>query len=128
MANYGSIAWPLTELLRKDNFHWEPKVEAAFAALKQAMTQILVLALPKFSRTFIVGTDASGTSIGAVLMQDQRPLAFFSQALPHSARLKSMYERELIAVVRAVQKWRHYLLGRKFIIRTDQRSLKFLLV
>ena len=99
VANYGSIAWPVTELLRKDNFHWEPKVEAAFAALKQAMTQILVLALPKFSKTFIVGTDASGTSIGAVLMQDQRPLAFFSQALPHSARLKSMYERELIAVV-----------------------------
>ena len=65
MENYGSIAWPLTELLRKENFQWGTRAEVAFQTLKDAMTQILVLALPDFS-TFIVETDASSTSIGAI--------------------------------------------------------------
>ena len=104
VENYGSIPWPLIELLRKDNFHWGPKAEVSFQALKQAMTQIPVLTLCDFSKTCILETNASGTCIGAVLMQDQRPLSFFRQALPHSARLKSVYERELIDVVGVVQK------------------------
>ena len=128
MANYGSIAWPLTELLKKDNFHWGPKAETAFQALKIAMNYIQVLALPDFSKKFIIETDASRIGICAVLLQDQHPLTFFSQPLPPSAQLKSIYGRELMVVVQAVQKWRHYLMGRKFIICIDQRSLKFLLV
>lgn len=91
------------------------------------MTMVLVLSLPDFSQPFVVKSDALGYGVGAVLMQQQRPIAYFSQVLSSRARAKSVYERELMAVVLAIQKWRHYLLRRHFIVQTDLKSLKFLL-
>lgn len=124
---YATIAAPLTELLKRDNFKWTDEAMRAFERLKRAMTETLVLRLPDFSKTFVVETDASNVSIGAVLMQDGHPLAFFSKKLGPRLIGASAYLRELKAVVEAVAKWRQYLLGRQFIIRTDHRSLKELL-
>ena len=91
------------------------------------MTQIPVLAMPDFNQLFIIEADASRFGVGAVLMQSEHPLAFFSKVLGQRARQKSMYEKELMAIVLSVMKWPQYLLGRKFIIRTDQQSLRFLM-
>ena len=60
-------------------------------------------------------------------MQHDRPIAFYSQKLSTVSHTKSVYERELMAIVFTVKKWRPYILGKHFTVRTDQRSLCFLL-
>jgi hypothetical protein len=125
IQNYGKIAAPLTKMLKKNSFVWSLAVEKAFEALKEVMTKAPVLALPNFDKQFIVECDALGVGLGAVLKQD-RPIAFHSQALHGKNLLLSTYEKEMLALVMVVCKWRHYLLGRRFLVRTDQRSLKYL--
>jgi hypothetical protein len=69
IPNFGSIAAPLTQLLKKEGFSWCPDTEAAFSQLKDALTMALVLQLPDFSKDLIVECDASGSGIGVVLHQ-----------------------------------------------------------
>jgi hypothetical protein len=127
IKGYGQIASPLTSLLKKDAFRWNGTATDAFEKLKVAVSQPPVLALPDFNKSFVVECDASGYGIGAVLMQDGRPIAYYSQGLKGKNLFLSTYEKELLALVLSVKKWRPYLLGKSFVIKTDQQSLKHLL-
>ena len=105
---------------------WTVEADYAFQHLKAAVMNPLVLTLPDFSKPFIIECDALRVGIGAVLMQGQRPIAFHSQALKGKGLHLSTYEKEFLALVLAVKRWRLYLLGKPFIIKTDHQSLKFL--
>lgn len=80
-----------------------------------------------YTKPFIIETDASGIGIGAVLMQQGHPIAYISKSLAPKHQYMCVYDRELLALIFAVTKWSHYLLGRHFIVKTDQKTLKYLL-
>jgi hypothetical protein len=91
------------------------------------MTTASILTIPNFSIPFDLETDASGKAMGAVLMQNNKPIAFFSKQLCPRLLRSSTYVRELHAITTAVKKWRQYLLGHPFTIHTDHKSLKELI-
>ena len=124
IAQYGIICKPLTNLLKKGAlFVWTSETETAFQALKQALISAPVLALPDFSKEFFIETDASNKGIGAVLVQDGHPLAYVSRALGPKNQTLSVYEKEYLAILLAIQQWRSYLQIKEFTILTDQKSL-----
>lgn len=98
-----------------------------FNKLKQAMVTTPVLGLPNFTRIFVLENDACDSGIGVVLIQNNKPLAYFSKALGTKHQALSTYEKEMLAIVTTVNKWRHYLSYNHFIIKTDHQSLKYFL-
>lgn len=104
VEGYGKITLPSTQQLKKDSFGWNDATEVAFLEIKKAVITMPVLDLPNFLQPFVIETDASEHGLGAVLMQNMRPIAYFSQVLPPRVQNKSIYERELMAIVLAVQK------------------------
>jgi len=104
VSRYGTIAKPLTDMLKRDNFSWSSTTKEAFQELKQRLVTAPVLALPNFSKEFVVEVDASGLGLGAVLMQNHHPTSFISRSLNKQQQSLSTYEKKLLAVVFAVQK------------------------
>ena len=90
------------------------------------MTTAPVLVLPDGSKPFTVYTDACGTGLGAVLMQEGRVISYRGRQLRVHERNYPTHDLELAAIVFALKSWRHYLLGEKFELFTDHKSLKYL--
>ena len=91
------------------------------------MTTCPVLALPDFSKPFELQCDASREGIGAVLMQDKHPIAFENRKLHGPERSFSIYDKQMLAIMHALAKFRQYLVGGKFCIKTDHNSLRHFL-
>ena len=127
LKNYGRIAAPLTTLLKKDAFSWNPEANKAFEHLKEAMCLAPVLATPEFTKTFIMECDASGNGIGAILMKEERPISFESRPIKENYLQKAIYEKEMLEILHALNKWRPYLMGIHFKVKTDHDSLKHFL-
>jgi len=127
VPNFSSLASPLNELVKKDTpFFWMEKHEKAFQRLKSQFTNAPILDLPNFSKTFELECDALGVGIGVMLLQGRPPITYFSEKL-HGATLNyPTYEKELYALVRALQTWKHYLVSKELVIHSDHQSLKYL--
>lgn len=134
IPDYATVAEPLTKLLKKEaTFVWEEEQALAFEKLKVVLTSPPILAFPDSDKLQILTTDASGRGIGAVLSQvqdedsnDEQVVAYASRVLRGSELKYSITHMEALAVVWGVRKFRHYLAGRKFIIRTDHSALSFI--
>jgi hypothetical protein len=122
IPQYALICKPLYSVLKKNSFHWGPEQLAAFNELKSVMSNPPLLALPDFSIPFLLETDACATGLGAVLMQKERPLAYFSKCLGSNNSTKSIYEKEAMAILEALKKWRHYFLGNKLILKLTKAA------
>ncbi|WVZ10308.1 hypothetical protein V8G54_014838 [Vigna mungo] len=102
--NYRTIARPLHDMLKKEGFKWTEEAKNAFQKLKTQLSNTLVLALPNFSKEFILEVDAFGQGVGVVLMQDQHLIAYISRSYNSQQLALSTYEKELLGVVFVVQK------------------------
>lgn len=110
IKNYGLLSRPLFDMLKKGvPFVWTLVTETAFQQLKFALLQAPVLAIPDFSKKFVLETDASDVGFGAMLMQEGHPVAYLSKAVCPKNQSLSTYEKECMAIILAVEKWRPYL-------------------
>lgn len=128
---FSKIAASLTELTRtKIKFRWNESCEVAFTTLKQLLCTAPVLSTPDYTKPFVVSCDASDVAIGAVISQEydgnERAIAYFSQKLSPTERKYSVTERECLAVIRAIEKFRGYVEGSRFTVYCDHSSLSYL--
>ena len=131
IKNFSEKTSPVTKHTKKGQpFVWDKRCQAAFDQLKQDLTTAPVLAYPRRDGTFSLDTDASGYSVGAVLSQvqdgEEKVVACASKTLCPGRQRYCVTYRELYAVVTFVKHFRHYLWGKRFLIRTDHSSLKWL--
>ncbi|XP_055590749.1 uncharacterized protein LOC129742837 [Uranotaenia lowii] len=131
VADFSEIAAPLTELTKvKHKFRWTVEAEEAFLRLKSALVSTPILAPPDYTKQFAIACDASDVAIGAVLTQEtdgqEHPICYFSQKLSTAERKYSVTQRECLAVIRAIEKFRGYVEGVHFIVYCDHSALSYL--
>jgi hypothetical protein len=104
VKDFSMIASPLTEIIKKSiGFKWGEEQESAFSLLKSKLISAQLLSLPNFNKAFEIECSASGIGIGAILMQEKRPIAYFSEKLNDVAFNYLTYDKELYILMRALK-------------------------
>ena len=133
ISHYSNLAWPLNDLAKKDTkFEWTTECQEVFDILKWRFTEEPVLLMPDQSKPFQIESDASKVMTGAVLTQldsngDRHPVAFMSKTFMDTEREYEIYDRELLGIIQALKKWRHYIQesGHTTVIFSDHRNLTY---
>ncbi|GFU64573.1 retrovirus-related Pol polyprotein from transposon 17.6 [Trichonephila clavipes] len=124
IPKYADICEPLYRLKKKgDKFNWSTEAQDSFDKIKRALTEAPVLQLPNFTEQFNLFTDASAVGIGAVLNQNHRPIAFASTTLDKAERNYTVTEREFLAVIWALNKFKTYFGPLPVKVITDHAAL-----
>lgn len=131
LPNYAAITAPIYNLLRKGvKFEWSEQADAALTQIKTMLMSQPLLSNPDFTKPFIIQTDASDTGIGGVLVQgsgdDEHVVAYYSHKLNAAQRKYQTTERECLAVIVGIEKFRAYVEGVHFTVVTDHASLLWL--
>ena len=127
VEGFSKISKPITTLQRKGmEYEWTQECDVAFAELKRLLTSAPILRVPDMEKEFTVCTDASQQGLGAVLMQDGGVIAYASRKLKVHEESYATHDLELAAIMLALKLWRHYLIGRSFILKTDHQSLQYI--
>ena len=109
----------------KKRFHWQPVHQEAFKRIKQVISRAVTLAYPDFSKEFEVYTDSSDKQLGGVIVQEGRPLAFYSRKLRGPQLNYTVTEKELLGVVETLKEFRSILHGQRIKVYTDHKNLKY---
>ncbi|CAK1600886.1 unnamed protein product [Parnassius mnemosyne] len=129
MKNFAGITKPLHKLTEENrNFCWNESCDFAFQELKDSLCKTPILGYPDAGREFIVDTDASDIGLGGVLSQgngnQEVVITYFSKSLSKPERNYCVTRRDLLAVVKSLQRFSKYLMGRKYHLRIDHAVLK----
>jgi hypothetical protein len=117
---------PLTELAsKKKPFQWKEEQQKSFEHIKKIMSRETLLSFPAFSKTFHIYADASDYQLGSVIMQDGKPLAFYSRKLNSAQRNHTTEEQELLSIVGTLKEFKNILLGQRIIVHTDHKNLLY---
>ena len=127
VKGFPKIAKPITNLQRKDvKYEWTEECDKAFSELKRLLTSAPILRVPDMDKDFTVCTDASKQGLCTVLMQEGGVIAYTSRKLKTHEEIYATHDLELAAVVLALKMWRHYLVGRNFVLKSDHQRLQYL--
>ena len=129
IKNFSGICASIIETIKKDRqpFQWTAEVERSFEFLKKKITEQPILKLPNFNHPFQVKCDANGVAIGAVLSQEDRPIAYFSEKLNDANKKYSSYDKEFYVIDQAMKHWRHYLIPSEFVFYSDNHALQYIM-
>jgi hypothetical protein len=127
ITGFSRIAHPITSLQRKEKkFQWTEDYERSFQELKQLLTSAPILRIADLNEDFVVCIDSCKEGLGGVLSQNGFVICYESKKLKEHERNYATHDLELATTVHALKKWRHYLMGRRFELRTDHNGLKYL--
>ena len=127
ITGFSKIAHPITSLQRKEEkFQWTKECEKSFQRLKQLLTSAPILRIADPNVDFLVCTEACKEGLGRVLSQNGFVICYDSRMLKEHENNYATHDLELATIVHALRKWRHYLMGRRFELRTDHNGLKYL--
>jgi hypothetical protein len=132
LVNYYRDLWPkrsetlapLTALTSKTiKWNWTEECNKAFQEMKRIVSREIILSFPDFSKEFHIHTDASNYQMGAVISQEEKPIAFFSRKLQPAQTRYTTTEKELLSIVETLKEFRNILLGQTIVIHTDHKNL-----